>query len=382
MNAGLLRRVALSLAAPVSALVIAVVASSIVLVIADSNPIQAFSDMAAQASRLETMVDILNRATPLYISGIAASIGFRMNLFNIGVEGQYLLAALVAAQVGSLIDVWGPIHVSIILLTAMAVGAAYAGIAGFLKVTRGVNEVISTIMLNAIAISGLVAALVRAWQAGGGVDATAGNQGIGTDLIPDSGRIPSLNGFFELFTRDIGLGKEVTGVLAIAIVVGIGYHLLVNRSRFGFDLRASGFNPFAARAGGVEPRRMIFLAMVLSGAVAGLVGIAGISDVGRFNPNFVRGLGFAGIGVALLGRNHPGGVAIAALIFAFLDVSSGVLQISGNAPREIVQILQGVIILAAVVAYEVVERYRSRAEAKDAAAALQAQADDPEAAIA
>ena len=160
MNAGLLRRVALSLAAPVSALVIAVVASSIVLVIADSNPIQAFSDMVAQASRLETMVDILNRATPLYISGIAAAIGFRMNLFNIGVEGQYLLAALVAAQVGSLIDVWGPIHVSIILLTAMAVGAAYAGIAGFLKVTRGVNEVISTIMLNAIAISGLVAALV------------------------------------------------------------------------------------------------------------------------------------------------------------------------------------------------------------------------------
>jgi len=210
-----MRRLLFIAAAPVGAFLLTLLISTIALWAFGSNPFAAYGDMLAHASRLETQVEILNRATPFYLAAVAAAIGFRMNLFNIGVEGQYLLAALVAAQVGSLIDVWGPIHVTIILLTAMGVGAAYAGIAGFLKVTRGVNEVISTIMLNAIAISGLVAALVRAWQAGGGVDATAGNQGIGTELIGDSGRIPNLNGLLELFTREIGLGKEITGVLAI-----------------------------------------------------------------------------------------------------------------------------------------------------------------------
>lgn len=370
MNSSLGRRILLAVAAPLAAVIFAIAMSSIVLVIAGSNPLNAFNDMLTQASRLETIVDILNRATPLYIAGVAAAIGFRMNLFNIGVEGQYLLAAVVAAQVGSMVDIWAPLHITLILLTAMAVGAGYAGIAGGLKVTRGVNEVISTIMLNAIAISGIVAFLVRRWQAGGTVDATAGNEGIGTSVIPDSGRLPNLNGIVEIFTGEIGSGKQLTGALVLAIIVGVAYHLLINRSRFGFDLRASGMNPTAARAGGVSPKKMVFSAMVLSGAVAGLVGIAGISQLGRYNPNFVRSLGFFGIGVALLGRNNPGGIAVAALIFAFLDISSGVLQITGNAPREIVEIMKGVIILAAVIAYEIVQRLRDREEAKDAAAAL------------
>jgi simple sugar transport system permease protein len=350
------------------AFVFAVAASSIVLLLAGSNPFHAYGDMLNHASKLETQVDILNRATPLFISGIAAAIGFRMNLFNIGVEGQYLLAALVAAHVGGIIHLPAPIHVAVILLVAMSVGATYSGVAGVLKVTRGISEVITTIMLNLIATSGLIVAGLKLWQAGGAVGGAVTR--VGTEPIPKSGRIPNLNRIVEIFTRDIGRDRKLTGVLVVAIVVGITYHVMLNRSRFGYDLRASGINPFAAQAGGVPPKRMIMSTMLLSGAVAGLVGMTEVMSSGLFPSNPIQGLGFAGIAVALLGRGSAIGAAIAALIFAFLDISSGILQNTGSASREIVQIMQALIILAAVVAYQVTQRIRDREEAKAASAAL------------
>jgi len=144
----------------------------------------------------------------------------------------------------------------------------------------------------------------------------------------------------------------------------------LNRSRFGYDLRASGANPFAAQAGGVSPKRMIMTAMLLSGAVAGLVGMTEVMDLGVFPSNPIQNLGFAGIAVALLGRNSALGAAIAALIFAFLDISSGVLQNTGSASREIIQIMQALIILAAVVAYQITQRIRDREETKAASVAM------------
>lgn len=364
-----IRSIALALAAPTAALVFAVIASSIFLVIAGSNPITAYADMIEYGSQLEIQVDILNRATPLYISGVAAAIGFKMNLFNIGVEGQYRLAALFAAYIGALVTLPPVFHIGLMLIVAMAVGGAYSGIAGVLKVTRGVNEVISTIMLNAIAISGLIAFLVKEWQAGGGFQIDSATR-VGTEKIPESGIMPNINSWLEIFTREITKGKELTGFLLVAVAVGIVYHIIINRTRFGFDLRSSGVNPFAARSGGVKDKRMVLGAMVLSGMAAGLVGMAEVAKLGSYNPNFVSMLGFAGIAVALLGRNHPGGIAIAALVFAFLDISSGVLQITGSASREIVYIMQGIILLAAVISYEVVQRYRLREEAKQAGDAL------------
>ena len=303
MKSGL-RSVALALAAPTAALVFAVIASSIFLLIAGSNPINAYGDMIEYGSQLEIQVDILNRATPLYISGVAAAIGFKMNLFNIGVEGQYRLAALFAAYIGALVTLPPVFHIALMLIVAMVVGGAYSGIAGVLKVTRGVNEVISTIMLNAIAISGLIAFLIKEWQEGGQIQIDSSIR-VGTKEIPESGIMPNINSWLEVFTREIGKGKELTGFLLVAVAVGIAYHIIINRTRFGFDLRASGINPFAARSGGVKDKRMVLGAMVLSGVAAGLVGMAEVAKLGRYNPNFVSGLGFAGIAVALLGRNHP-----------------------------------------------------------------------------
>jgi len=179
----------------------------------------------------------------------------------------------------------------------------------------------------------------------------------------------------ELFTREILKGRRLTGVFAIAIVVGVVFHVFVNRSRLGYDLRATGMNFLAARAGGVPSGRMVLLAMILSGAVAGLVGMPEIlSDNHSYDQGFVRGLGFGGLGIALLGRNGAVGIAFASLLFGFLDSSSAVLQVTGSASQSIVVIMQAVILLTAVVAYEVVDRIRQRDEIRRASAMTQAAA--------
>ena len=366
MNAGNLRRALLAIAAPAISAVVAILISSIVLEISGSNAIETFRTMIESGTELESMIDTLNRATPLYLSAVAAAIGFRMNLFNIGVEGQYILAAFVAAVVGAELDLWGPLHVAVIMLTAMFVGAAWSGLAGLLKVTRGVNEVISTIMLNFIAVGGLVAGLLPRFID----DPTATNQG--TARIPESGHLPDLNSWVEVFTREIIRGRRLTGVFVVAIIVGVVYHVIINRSRFGFDIRASGMNPTAARVGGVPPKRMIMFAMVGGGLVAGLVGMPEIlSDNHAYDQGFVQGLGFAGIAVALLGRNTAPGMALAALLFGFLDSSAAVLQVSALASSEIVVIMQATILLVAVIAYEVVNRMRQRDEVRRAAQMLE-----------
>ena len=363
-----MRKIGLALAAPALAFLFALVVASVVLQISGSNSIETYRTMLENGSRLETMVDMLNRATPLYIAGIAAAIGFRMNLFNIGIEGQYTLGAFTAAVVGAQISLPGPLHVAVIAATAIGVSAAYAGIAAVLKVYRGVNEVVATIMLNFIAIGGIIAATFPHVIDRSGNNAT----NAGTKKIEESGWIPDLNGVVEIFTRDIGRGRELTGVLVIAVLVGVLFSIWINRTRLGYDLRASGMNPLAARAGGVPPARMVLFAMIASGAVAGLIGMPEIlSDNHSYDQGFVRGLGFGGLGVALLGRNSAGGIAFAALLFGFLDSSSAVRQVSGQASQSIVVIMQATILLAAVVAYEVVNRYRQRDEIQRAAMAAE-----------
>ena len=336
--------------------------AGLILLISGANPLVAFGNVWEYGSRLETLLESLNRATPLYISGIAFAIAMRMNLFQIGVEGQYILAAFMAAYVGAAVGpLFPPLHIAIILLTAMAVGAAWAGLAGLMKVTRNVHEVISTIMLNAIAVAGVVSFLLGRWA--------IPLESLDTRLadIPETGWFPSLNPVVEWFTRDIRR-VDLTSFILVAAAVGVVYHLLVNRTRLGYDLRATGVNPWAAEASGVPPKRTIMLAMLLSGAVAGLVGMADLlGDQYFYSLRFPQGLGFTGIAVALVGRNHAVGAAFAAVAFGWLERASGVLEVRGDAPREVVTIMVGVVILFAVIAYALAQR-RRRIEAAAAAA--------------
>lgn len=359
----MLKKIGYALAAPTIAAVVAVVLAGLVLQVTGADPAVAFKAVWNYGKQLETNIEALNRATALYLSAIAVAIGFRMNLFNIGVEGQYVLGAFMAAAVGAKINLPPLLHVSVIILTAMAVGAGYAGLAGAMKITRGVHEVISTIMLNVIGVAGIVSYLLSRWKVEDvNLDTRLGD-------IPESGWMPSLNSWVEIFTRDIKR-VELYGFLLVAVAVGVGYHLLINRTRLGFDLRATGANALAAEASGVPPRRTIMLAMMMSGAIAGLVGLPQLlgSDH-NYNLRFALGLGFQGIAVALLGRNNALGIAFAAYLFGWLERASGVLAIAGDAPREIVTIMTGVIILSAVIAYAVVERRRLADAIRTAAAA-------------
>ena len=324
---------------PALAIVFSAVLCSAVLLISGANPISTLLEMIAQVGRGTTLVDIINTAGAYYLVAIAAAIGFQMNLLNIGIEGQYRLAACVAAIVGASVSLPFGLHALLIVVVGAATGAIYVGIAALLKVYRGVSEVISTIMLNTLAL-GLVSYLVTNFGVMSG-----NNQSTG--LIPESGRVPGipLGGFGTVF-----------GMVLLAVLVGVGYAVLINRTRFGFELKASGLSPTAAAAGGVDSKKMVLSALLLSGAVAGLAGLPEI--LGRdhtFTITFPAGYGFAGLAIALLGRNHPLGVAFGALLWSFLDRSSLTLDNVG-VPQEIVTIVQGTIVLSVVVAYELVRR--------------------------
>jgi len=304
------------------------------------------------------VANIIDNAMVLYLSGLAAAIGFRMNLFNIGVDGQYRIAAFTAAVVAG--EAWLPgyLNTALAVLCAMAVGALWAGIAGVLRATRGVSEVISTIMLNAIATA-LVAYLLR--KAAVRVE---GSNSIGTKIIPKSSQIPNIS-------IGSGPGQEIYGFVVIVVLVGFLYWFVLNKTRFGFDLRATGRSTTAATASGINITRMVVLAMLISGAVAGLVGLPILfGDSYQYGSTFQSGLGFAGIAIALLGRNDPIGVAVGALLFAFLNEQSNPLQILVGVSPDIVAITQGVIVLTVVISYEIVRRYGVRLEQQAVAKAL------------
>jgi ABC-type uncharacterized transport system permease subunit len=352
------RRIALGLAAPVLAFVVAGVIATLVLLITGDD-VGAFWRVMFSMPEHRNIVSILNTTAVLYFSGVAAAIGFRMNLFNIGVEGQYRLGAFAAAAFAG--EAWLPgyLNTFVAILVAMAVGALWAAIAGILRVTRGVSEVISTIMLNAIAGS-LIGYLIDK------VGVNNGNA-INTKTIPEGSRIGTINVFKDSPT-------EIYGLSLLAIVVGIGFWVLLNRTRFGFDLRASGASESAAVASGVNVRKMIVITMLISGAMAGLVGLPMMfSDSYSYGSAFQTGLGFTGIAVALLGRNNPLGIAFGALIFAFLSEQATLLNILAGVSPDIVDVTQGVIVLAVVIAYEIVRRYRVRLEQAQVAAELAAQ---------
>jgi simple sugar transport system permease protein len=352
-----LERVGLKLLAPVSAVVFSLIVAGVILWASGNDPIEAYSSMLEFGLRRESLMSTINRAVPLYISGVAFAIAFKMGLFNIGVEGQSTIAVLFAAWAGAAVTLPAPLHVAFIMVVAMTVGGLWGAIPGVLKATRGVHEVISTIMLNFIATS-IVAYLLATYF----LDRADETLNLQTEKIPASGRMPTLNPVLEAIGLDPKAGTDLEGFVIMAAVVGVVYYVLIWRTRFGYDLRASGINPIAAQASGVASNEMIVKGMILSGMVAGLVGLPVLLGFSfNYNLDFPTGLGFAGITVALLGRNNPVGIAAGALLIGFLDRSAQILDLEGI-PKEIVVIMEGVIVLSVVIAYEVVERIAARRE--------------------
>jgi simple sugar transport system permease protein len=346
-------RVLLAVAGPVIALVAAVALTSIVLLASGKSPFEPYSLMLQQATYSDVQVLIINQASLYYLAALAVAIGFRMNLFNIGVDGQYRLAAMMTAVVGAHIALPGILQVPLLLLVGMLTGGFWAGIAGVLKVTRGVSEVVSTIMLNAIATS-LIGYLTldNIWGVQVGNNNTTG-------VMKESGWIPGLN-----LGADVG---EIYGLVFLAVLMGVLYWVVLNRTRFGFDLRATGASETAAAASGVDAKKMVLTAMLISGAVAGLSGLPLLlGDAHTYSLTFPTGLGFTAITIALLGRNSPVGIAFASLLIAFLDKASPALDYATPVAyeKEIATIMQGLIVFAVVISYEAVRVWGLRRQQK------------------
>ena len=355
------QRLGLQLAAPGLAIAFALVVSGLILMLTGFSPGDVLRVVVEEGFERQRMVEMVNRAGPYYISAVAVAVGFKMNLFNIGVEGQYKVAALVAAWAGASVSFPGPIHVVFILVAAVLTGAAWALIPGILRAARGVSEVISSIMLNAIAFGFSSFLLTRYFRAPRGEFAGT----VGTVALDRSGRFPSLNGLLSGVGIELPSSSRVQSYILVAVAVGVIYRVVIWRTRFGFDLRASGSNAEAATASGVDPKRMIVSTMVFSGGIAGLVGLSNImGEAGRYTDvSVVSGLGFTGIAVALLGRNHPVGIAFGALLWAFMDALQTPLS-TNELPKQITAILQGVTVLSVVIAYEVVRRIGVRRQAR------------------
>jgi general nucleoside transport system permease protein len=358
------------LLAPVTALLLAAGISSIALVISDKDPLLAFQQMYEYSLVPDSQAEILNKTTYFYIAAVAVAIGFKMGLFNIGADGQSRIAAFMAGALATASFVsWmpGPLRIIMIIVVAMVVGGVWAGIAALLKVYRGVNEVISTIMLNFLAGTLITWLLNDHW----GVQAP-GAQIKTTGVLPRDSWMPSLP-----LIADARI--EVFGFLVIAVVLGVAYWFGLSRTRFGFDLRATGFNPSAAVASGVDAKRMVLAAMLLSGAIAGLINLPQLLGETHTYTEGFGGIGFTGIAVALLGRNHPIGMAFAALLWGFLARSQLPLDLEGI-PKEIVTIMQGVAVYSVVVAYELANRIGQRAQQRRVGAAAQMPTPAPAAA--
>jgi ABC-type uncharacterized transport system permease subunit len=354
-------RLALGIAAPLLAVVAALVVTALVILATGKNPGDAFSDMLTYGFASDSQVYILNKATTYYLAGVSVAIGFRMNLFNIGVDGQYRLAAFIAAVLGGALTVPGWIAVPLIVIAAMVTGALWAAIAGILKVTRGVSEVISTIMLNSIATA-IIAYLL---QPGKLARLEQGGTVVSTKPLPSSS---------YFFTIDAGPAGQLWGFIVIAVLVGVAYWFVLGRTRFGFDLRTVGQSESAAGASGVSVKKMVATSMIISGAVAGLIGMPTLlNDSHAFSNDFPAGIGFTGIAIALLGRNNPVGIALGALLWGFLERTTNHLEFQGY-DKEILGVIQGVIVLCVVIAYEVVRRYGLKRQQQKVGAELAAQA--------
>ncbi|GGW42844.1 ABC transporter permease [Streptomyces xantholiticus] len=353
-------RLILGLAGPALALVVAFLLTAVVLLLSNLSPLEPYRLMIDQIQFTDVQVLIVNQTGIYYLAALAVAIGFRMNLFNIGVDGQYRLAVMLAAVVGAAVELPGPLHVLLIVLVAMAVGASWAGIAGVLKTTRGVSEVVSTIMLNAIATS-LIAWMILPANLGVRPE---GSNDLNTGIIAESGWFPGL-------ALD---GGTIYGFTFVAFALGIVYWFVLNRTRFGFDLRATGASESAAQASGVDAKKMVLTAMLISGAMAGLAGMPMLlGQTHTYSLSFPVGVGFTAIGIALLGRNNPIGIFFASLLFAFLDKTAEGIGLEGY-PKEIALIMQGLIVIAVVVSYELVRQYGLRRQQQKVGEELAAQA--------
>jgi general nucleoside transport system permease protein len=342
-RAELRERMEAALLPPLVALLVALVAGDLLILAVGQSPAAVYRLLLGGTwGNWYGFGQVIYKTTTLIATGLAVSLGLRAGLFNIGAEGQLAAGGFAAAVMGLALPAATPGLIAIVLCAAaaMAGGGAAGWVPGALRARFGAHEVITTIMLNFVILALLnwiVVAHLRVPE---------------TLHTPEihAGAVPRFSEAMRIFH---GSAANFTIVLLLAAATGVWWFLF--RTRSGYDLRAVGLQPDAAEYGGVCARGTWMRAMTFSGALAGLGGVNFVLGYKHYyEEGFAGGAGFLGIAVALVGRNHPAGVVLAALFFATL--SQGALAVNALVPKQLVEVLQGVIILAVAASVPEVRR--------------------------
>jgi ABC-type uncharacterized transport system permease subunit len=307
----------------------ALAVSAVIIAISGHSPAAAFGALVTGAfGSLDSASEVAVKTCPLLLTGLAVAISFQAGVWNIGAEGQLLMGALTMTVLGThggALPAW--LDLGSDLAVAAVAGALWAGIAGQLKRRRNVNEVISTIMLNFIAL-GLISYLVQG------------------PLMEAGGRYPQSDAIMPgLWMPRLVPPHRVHAGLLLALLIAAAVQVLLYRTVAGYELRAAGLNPDAARLAGIDVGRRVLFALMLSGALAGLAGAIEVSAVThRLYEHFSPGWGFTAIAVGLLGRLSPAGVVLAAFFFGALDAGSNAMQRVAGVSSVLVAIIQATVI--------------------------------------
>ena len=339
---------------PIASVTLALLTGALIIASQGVNPWEAYKAMFMGAFGSGFgMAETLVKAIPLMLAGLGVSIAFRMKLWNIGAEGQLWMGAWAAAGVGLyLYPAWHLppwLAITLMMLAAMLAGGLWGAIPGLLKGVLQVNEIITSLMLNYVAISWVLYFVDILWRDPGGLGFP------NTALLDRAIWLPKLT-----WIPFLPPGNRVHFGLVIAIVAAVILWFLLNRTKWGYEVRVIGENPEAARHAGMPIVRNIILVMIVSGALAGLAGMAEMSGVAhRLQRGLSPGYGYTAIIVAWLAKLNPFGVLLVAVLFGGLLVAGDQIQLTMNLPRSISDILQG-LILFFVLGGEIFSRYRIR----------------------
>ncbi len=334
---------------PVAAVALALLVGAGMLVALKADPLKAYSAMLqGAAGNVSGITQTLVKATPLLLVGLGVAIAFRGGVINIGGEGQLIVGALATTAVALALPEWpGAILLPLALAAGIAGGAAWGGVPGVLKARLGVNEILSTIMMNQIAIQ-LANYLLREPM----IDPAEIARGT---RIAQSAQLPQQVWLVRLVPRTLLHGGAV-----IALVMAVLVYLFLWRTTIGYRIRAVGLNPEAAQYAGIRVPLYQALALILGGAFAGLAGAVEVLGVQhRMMEGLSGGYGFSGIVAALFGKLHPLGVIPASILFGGLLVGADKMQRAVQVPSALIGALQGLVVLF-VVSSDIWARYRAR----------------------
>ncbi|MBI9047333.1 MAG: ABC transporter permease [Anaerolineaceae bacterium] len=344
---------------PVFAVLAALAVGAVMLILLGANPIEAFGALLEGAfGSTNALADTVVKATPLLLIGLGICISFRGNVINIGGEGQMIIGALMATALGLLFPEWpGFLMISAAMVAGFLGGALWGGIPGALKAYFGVNEILSTIMMNAIAVQ-----LMNFLLAGPMIDPI---QASSDSKIPQTARLAKAFDLPRLIPTRLHLGALIAVVLAFIV------YILLWRTTIGYRIRAVGKNPDASRYAGIDVKKQIVLALLLSGAFAGLAGAIQVFGVNHrmitdgSATGFTGSAGFNGIVAALFGQLHPLGTIPASFLFGALLVGANKLQRVVQVPSAVITALNGLVVIF-VVSSEIWRRKRETKRRIDA----------------